>query len=117
MLGLETTPPPSSPEDSAKAPLAIIGSKRTRHPTLKRFFIIIERIAFTLLSVGVSIVIPEFSSAMAFLGSFSAFIICVIGPVYAKSALAGRWEAWDVLLWVVAIVMAVWGTAAAFMSS
>ncbi|KIM85422.1 hypothetical protein PILCRDRAFT_5729 [Piloderma croceum F 1598] len=84
MLGLETTPPFSFPEDNAKAPLEIVGSKRTIHPTLKRLFIIVERITFMLLSVGVSILISEFSSVMAFLGSLSAFILCVIGPVYGR---------------------------------
>jgi len=66
--------------------------------------------------VAVSILVPEFSSVMAFLGSFSAFMLCVIGPVSAKSALAGRWSVWDVLLLVVAVIMAVWGTVAAFWS-
>lgn len=67
--------------------------------------------------MAVSILIPEFSSVMAFLGSFSAFMLCVIGPISAKSALAGRWGVLDVLLLIVAVIMAVWGTVAPFWST
>jgi vesicular inhibitory amino acid transporter len=51
---------------------------------------------------------------MAFLGSFSAFMICVIGPISAKIALEGRCKSVDALLLAIAIVMATWGTIAAF---
>ena len=70
------------------------------------------------LSVLVSISIPEFSSMMAFLGSFSAFMICVIGPVSAKVMLEGGWkkiQLHDLLLLLIAIVMAAWGTTVAFL--
>lgn len=75
-----------------------------------------QRVAVTLLSVGVSILIPEFSSMMAFLGSFSAFLLCIIGPITAKVAIAGKCGVFDGLIVVIAIVMAVWGTVAAFLS-
>jgi vesicular inhibitory amino acid transporter len=119
MLGLETGLQPTSPEDRPAKPttLSIHKSSSEPHLTLKRILTVVERVVLTLLSVAVSILVPEFSSVMAFLGSFSAFMLCVIGPVSAKSALAGRWSVWDVLLLIVAVIMAVWGTVAAFWSS
>lgn len=88
-----------------------------RHHTLKNTFVTIERTVFVFLSVAVSILVPEFSSMMAFLGAFSAFLLCVIGPVSAKIALNGRANLWDVFLLVTAVVMATWGTGAAFWST
>ncbi|KAG2368253.1 transmembrane amino acid transporter protein-domain-containing protein [Suillus spraguei] len=86
----------------------------TARRLLNRVFFIVERISVPALSILVSILVPEFSSLMAFLGSFSAFIICVIGPISAKIALEGRCSWVDVSLLVIAIVMATWGTLAAF---
>jgi solute carrier family 32 (vesicular inhibitory amino acid transporter) len=83
---------------------------------LKRFFIVLERIAFAVIVVLVSILVPDFGSMMAFLGSFSAFMLCVIYPVCSKIALEKRVGLWDVILLVMAIVMAAWGTGAAFLS-
>ena len=80
-------------------------------------FTVIERTLITLLSIAVSITIPEFDSVMAFLGSFSAFIICVIGPLMAKASLAGHLGLWDWVFLTVAIGMATWGTGAAFWSA
>ncbi|TFK57351.1 hypothetical protein OE88DRAFT_1651027 [Heliocybe sulcata] len=120
ILGLETTLPPTSPEDHDLKPSPSSGSSRsdsTRHMFLRRAFTVLERVLFTLLSVTVSILVPQFSSVMAFLGSFSAFLLCVIGPVSAKIALQGRCGLWDGLLLGVGIVMAVWGTGAAFWST
>lgn len=51
---------------------------------------------------------------MAFLGSFSAFLLCVIGPISAKAALAGRLTIGDGILLVMGVIMAVWGTITAF---
>lgn len=116
MLGLETTPPPTSPDQNASK-VDKSSSNHTQNQRLKRILTVVERVAFTLLSVGVSILIPEFSAIMAFLGSFSAFMLCVIGPVLAKSALAGRWGFLDIVLLIIAVVMAAWGTFAAFWST
>jgi len=119
-LGLETHSPATSPEDDLVKPTTLSirkGSSTDPYLNLKRILTIIERVVFTFLSVGVSILVPEFSAVMAFLGSFSAFMICVIGPVLAKSALSGRWSTLDVLLLTVAVVMAAWGTLAAFWST
>lgn len=54
---------------------------------------------------------------MAFLGSFSAFVLCVIGPIAAKVAIEGRCGFFDGFVMVLAIVMAVWGTGAAFLDA
>jgi vesicular inhibitory amino acid transporter len=86
----------------------------TARRLLSRVFFIVGRISIPALSILVSIIVPEFSSLMAFLGSFSAFMICVIGPISAKIALEGRCGLVDVSLLAIAIVMATWGTLAAF---
>jgi len=76
----------------------------------------VERALFTLCSVAVSVFVPDFSSMMAFLGAFSSFLLCVIGPVSAKIALTGRCGWWDGFLLVTGIIMATWGTIASFWS-
>ncbi|KAJ6502783.1 transmembrane amino acid transporter protein-domain-containing protein [Mycena vitilis] len=78
---------------------------------------ILQRVTVTLLSVAVSILVPEFSAAMAFMGSFSAFVLCVIGPIAAKVALERRCGVFDGLVIIMAVVMAVWGTGAAFLDA
>ncbi|KAH8100648.1 transmembrane amino acid transporter protein-domain-containing protein [Cristinia sonorae] len=88
-----------------------------RHHALKNTFVTIERTLFVILSVAASILVPEFSSMMAFLGAFSAFLLCVIGPVMAKIAMTGKVIPWDAFLLVTAVVMAGWGTGAAFWST
>ena len=108
-LGLDT-PSFASPEDLAAKP----GRLSISRHGLKKALAVMQRICITLLSVGVSILIPEFSSMMAFLGSFSAFMLAVVGPVLAKVAIAGRCGSVDGAIIVVGVVMAVWGTLAAF---
>lgn len=83
---------------------------------LKTFFspAVLQRILVTSLSILVSILIPEFSSMMAFLGSFSAFILCVIVPIAAKIMLAGHCGIFDAVILALGIMKAIWGTAAAF---
>jgi len=77
---------------------------------LKRF---LSRALSSAASIAVSIAIPEFSTVMAFLGSFSAFTICIIGPISAHMKLNGaRW--WDTGILIIACIMALWGTCAAF---
>ena len=51
---------------------------------------------------------------MAFVGAFSAFLLCVIGPVSAKIALERKCKWKDGALLLIAVVMTVWGTIAAF---
>lgn len=107
--GAAAKPSDVSPDD------ALAKSKGRR--ALRRIFTIIERTLIASLAVAVSIIVPEFDSVMAFLGSFSAFLICVIGPLLAKAELTGRLRFWDVTLLLVAVVMAAWGTGAAFWSA
>ncbi|KAJ7619383.1 transmembrane amino acid transporter protein-domain-containing protein [Roridomyces roridus] len=115
LLGLDS--PVGSPEDLA----AKMTESRSETPrmrvTLRGALFVVQRVGVTLLSVAVSILVPEFSAAMAFLGSFSAFVLCVIGPVAAKVAINGRCGMLDGLLMAVAVVMAVWGTWAAFLEA
>ncbi|KLO16986.1 hypothetical protein SCHPADRAFT_868718 [Schizopora paradoxa] len=85
-----------------------------RQYLLKDILTVVERSAFTCLAVAVSILLPDFSSMMAFLGSFSAFMLCVIGPLSAKGALNGRLGLSDSILLAIGVVMAIWGTIAAF---
>ncbi|KAI0079589.1 hypothetical protein K474DRAFT_1617378 [Panus rudis PR-1116 ss-1] len=85
-----------------------------RSVAAKNLLIIVERTAFVVASVGVSILIPEFSSMMAFLGAFTSFLLCVIGPLLAKMALSREVKWYDAITLLVAIVMASWGTGAAF---
>ncbi|KAJ7278969.1 transmembrane amino acid transporter protein-domain-containing protein [Mycena rebaudengoi] len=100
LLGIDR--PLSAPEDLA-AKLA-----EPRRISIKSALGVIQRIIVTLLS---------FSAAMAFLGSFSAFVLCVIGPICAKIALEGRCGVFDGAIVALAVVMAVWGTGAAFMDA
>ena len=101
LLGI--TPHIASPETVANKPRTLAGAlPRTKHlramdflrakhllsrPAARHFYAIVQRIVVTCLAVLVSVVVPEFSAMMAFLGAFSAFMLCVIGPVAAKIAL------------------------------
>lgn len=109
MLGIDD---PTSCQGSIKPQLDTQLS--TARQLSNRVFFIVERISVPALSILVSVLVPEFSSLMAFIGSFSAFMICVIGPISAKVALQGRCSLIDASLLVIATVMATWGTLAAF---
>ncbi|CAE6473471.1 unnamed protein product [Rhizoctonia solani] len=76
----------------------------------------IERISLALAVVAVAILFPEFGVVMAFLGAFSAFMLCVIGPICAKAALNRKLEVLDAFLLIVAIGMAAAGTWVAFVT-
>ncbi|THH20227.1 hypothetical protein EW146_g1101 [Bondarzewia mesenterica] len=115
ILGIDTTSLSHHGEEYDKRTVATT-SHQSNH-SLKCILTIIERVLFVCLSVGVSILVPDFSSMMAILGSFSAFIICVIGPISAKVAIEKKCGLWDAFLLVSAFVMAVWGTGAAFLST
>lgn len=117
LLGLDTTPI-SSPEELAAKPDGLSSiSPQGSHVRLKKALAIIQRIVVTVLSVSVSIAIPEFSSMMAFLGSFTAFMLSIVGPVLAKIMIDGRCGFFDGSLVALGIGMAVWGTLAAFWSA
>lgn len=92
------------------------GEPARGHRSRHGLFMVVERTLFTLCSVTVSILLPDFSSMMAFLGAFTSFLLCVIGPVSAKAALTGQCTLWDGFLIVSGVVMATWGTIASFWS-
>ncbi|KAH7883747.1 transmembrane amino acid transporter protein-domain-containing protein [Phlebopus sp. FC_14] len=99
--------------DATLSPISEDGKGATTHidiSFMKRMLIAIERIMVPALSISVSILVPQFSVLMAFLGSFSAFVICVIGPISAKIALTGRCHWFDAILLGMSVVMAAWGT-------
>ncbi|EEB89800.1 hypothetical protein MPER_12068, partial [Moniliophthora perniciosa FA553] len=77
----------------------------------------LQRILVALAAVGVSIAVPDFDAMMAFLGSFSAFMICIIGPIAAKVALERRCGIADSFIIAIGLAMAIWGTGAAFVAA
>ncbi|KIJ21596.1 hypothetical protein PAXINDRAFT_63380 [Paxillus involutus ATCC 200175] len=108
LLGLESITRPNSVEDG-KGTISPKG-----HQLRNRIIVVIERVMVPVMSIVVSIAVPQFSSLMAFLGSFSAFVICVIGPISAKIAMTGRCQWHDAVLLGISTLMAVWGTFSAF---
>ncbi|KAF8078445.1 transmembrane amino acid transporter protein-domain-containing protein [Lyophyllum atratum] len=114
LLGIDV--PLATPEDMASKSNGLTSVPRGSHVALKRVFAISQRVIVTVLSVLFSILVPEFSSVMAFLGSFSAFMLCVIGPVSAKIMLAGRCSLLDGIFLTLGVMMAIWGTVAAFLA-
>ena len=124
LLGIDTTGAAGDHGHGVPAPTTTTSpSAATAAPkskTVKTTLIAVERTVLTLLSVAVSILIPEFASIMAVLGSTFSFLLCIIGPVSAKIALAGglrRCGLGDGVLLVVSVGMAVWGTICAFESA
>jgi len=110
LLGLDSY----TPDDNQKEG-ATLAYKFNR--SLKRTLLACERIALVWLAVFVSILVPNFGSIMAVLGSFTVFMLCVIGPIVAKMTLQRRVTAVDVVILMVSIVMATWGTVSAFRST
>ncbi|KAI0724468.1 transmembrane amino acid transporter protein-domain-containing protein [Cerioporus squamosus] len=126
LLGIETTGVPGDHghgvpvPTSSTAAAAAAAAAASKSKSVKTILIAVERTVLTLLSVAVSILVPEFASVMAVLGSTFSFLLCIIGPVSAKIALTGglrRCGLWDGVLLVVSIAMAVWGTICAFESA
>ncbi|GAA6050742.1 hypothetical protein JCM3770_006603 [Rhodotorula araucariae] len=72
--------PPTSPTRAARA--------AARRIHLVRYVVL--RPLLSALCVAAAIAIPEFDRVLAFLGSASAFVICVIGPVGAYLIVGGR---------------------------
>jgi vesicular inhibitory amino acid transporter len=113
LLGLDS--PLTSPEDLAAKPDGLsVAPKGSHFGRWKRLLSVVQRILVTTLSITVSIMIPEFSSMMAFVGSFSAFMISIVGPVVAKAMIDKKCGLFDSCIIIVGTVMAVWGTVAAF---
>jgi hypothetical protein len=82
LLGLEERAPPAAPDDHTAKPRTL---SMHGHPpnaprlNVRRAGVVAERAALTLGSVAVSVFVPEFSAMMAFIGSFAAFLLCIIG--------------------------------------
>ena len=118
LLGIDPAGSPGDHHGPAHGPEPPSSSSPTpAHKGTKTLLVALERTALTLLSVAVSVLVPEFASVMAVLGSTFSFVLCIIGPVCAKVALAGgvrRCGAWDALVLAVSGAMAVWGTVCAF---
>jgi len=112
LLGLDCYTPSSEVD---RKPCATLACKFNR--SLKRILIACERIALVCLAVTVSILVPDFGSIMAVLGSFSVFILCVIGPIAAKTTIQRKITAIDAMILMASTLMAIWGTVAAFRSA
>ncbi|CAE6527549.1 unnamed protein product [Rhizoctonia solani] len=104
---------PPSPSRKQQVHIDIIPSHHAREQRNK-ILRAVERISLALAVVTVAILFPEFGVVMAFLGAFSAFMLCVIGPICAKAALNKKLEVLDASLLVIAIAMAGAGTWVAF---
>jgi len=115
LLGIDT--PIASPEEVTSKPDTLDVAPQNSHCGQKRALGIIQRVSLTCLAIYVSINVPEFSSMMAFLGSFSAFMLSIVGPVLAKIAIRKEWSWFDAAIILVGTVMALWGTGAAFVSA
>lgn len=113
LLGLDNYTSDDSEVD--QKPSAILAFKFNR--SLKRILIACERITLVCLAVSVSILVPNFGSIMAVLGSFTVFLLCVIGPITAKMTLQRKVTVVDATILMVSTVMAMWGTVAAFRST
>ncbi|PFH54636.1 hypothetical protein AMATHDRAFT_134903 [Amanita thiersii Skay4041] len=77
---------------------------------LKRCLTAFQRILLTIMTVIVSIAVPQFSAVMAFLGSVSAFMINIVGPVAVKVAMQRYCGVFDGAILVIGVAMAIWGT-------
>ncbi|KAG8979198.1 hypothetical protein FRB90_008194, partial [Tulasnella sp. 427] len=82
-------------------------AKIERRKALLRVF---ERSGLAVFVVVVAIFVPDFTTSMAFLGAFSAFALCVIGPLAAKMSIERRVTWYDSLMVVIATIMAAWAT-------
>ncbi|KAK7694562.1 hypothetical protein QCA50_001748 [Cerrena zonata] len=119
LLGIDSSA--SAPDDHGLVTKDTVSDSSSEAPSRKIFFrnfaIAIERIMLACVSVGISILVPDFSAMMAFLGAFTSFLLCIIGPISAKMALSRQVKWYDALILTIAIGMASWGTGAAFWSA
>ncbi|CAE6456120.1 unnamed protein product [Rhizoctonia solani] len=106
---------PPSPSHKQQVYADLIPSHHAREQRNK-ILRAVERVSLALAVVAVAIIFPEFGVVMAFLGAFSAFMLCVIGPICAKAALNKKLEVLDAVLLVIATAMAAAGTWVAFVT-
>ncbi|KAJ7666414.1 transmembrane amino acid transporter protein-domain-containing protein [Mycena rosella] len=102
-------PRPLSTESEETGKLT--GAQASRE-NVKRGLRTVQRICVALLSVMMSILVPGFSEILAFLGCSSAFLLCVIGPLAAKTSISGSCGVLDGMVIAFAFIMAIWGTIA-----
>ncbi|KAK0481187.1 transmembrane amino acid transporter protein-domain-containing protein [Armillaria luteobubalina] len=76
---------------------------------------IAQRLSITLLTVVVSIMVPDFGRVTELMGSFSAFLIVVICPIGAKIAITRACGFFDILVLGISFLVGTWGTITAFM--
>ncbi|GJN90176.1 hypothetical protein Rhopal_003175-T1 [Rhodotorula paludigena] len=86
-LSLPPTQPGTASSSAASSPDRTALASHERRLHLLRYFLL--RPLTTVICVALAIIIPDFDRVLAFLGSASAFVICVIGPVGAY-LLVGR---------------------------
>lgn len=101
----------------ANKPNGLTTATQGSHVFLKRFFAVTQRVVMAMLSVTISILVPDFGAMMALLGSFAAFALCLIGPLSAKVALTGHCSMKDGMLLAVGVIMAIWGMVATFVAT
>ncbi|KAH0590527.1 hypothetical protein H2248_000673 [Termitomyces sp. 'cryptogamus'] len=111
LLGIDV--PFLVPEDIATKSNGLTTAPQGSHVISKKLSAITQRVIMTILSVTVSILVPDFGAMMALLGSFAAFALCLIGPLSAKVALTGHFSVIDAILLAVGAIMAIWGMVAA----
>ncbi|EJT97835.1 hypothetical protein DACRYDRAFT_91301 [Dacryopinax primogenitus] len=117
LLGIGNMSVGADPHTSAADSSDPKSSGHKRLLTKQTLYIVLTRVVLSLVVVLTAILIPSFSIVMSFLGAFSAFLLCVIGPVCAKCAVEGRWKWYDVIILVVASSMAISGTIMGFWTS
>ncbi|KAG5353255.1 hypothetical protein C0989_008990 [Termitomyces sp. Mn162] len=111
LLGIDV--PFLVPEDIATKSNGLTTAPQGSHVISKKLSAITQRVIMTILSVTISILVPDFGAMMALLGSFAAFALCLIGPLSAKVALTGHFSVIDAILLAVGAIMAIWGMVAA----
>ena len=116
LLGIDSSS--SAPDDHGLVTKDTVSDSsshtKTRKVLYRNLAIGMERVVLVCVSVGISIIVPDFSAMMAFLGAFTSFLLCIIGPVAAKMALTRQVKWYDSIILLTAIIMASWGTGAAF---
>ncbi|KAG8903037.1 hypothetical protein FRB99_003807 [Tulasnella sp. 403] len=115
--GVLSTTDDENPHSHYMSTHPAIVRKRKAIEKRKAVWRFVERTGLTIVVVLVAIYVPDFSTSMTFLGAFSAFALCVIGPLAAKMAIERRVTILDCLLIVIAVIMAVWATGIAIMEA
>ncbi|SJL16032.1 uncharacterized protein ARMOST_19547 [Armillaria ostoyae] len=103
------------PLNTAIEKLFKLQCKPARRNLRRQLLCIAQRLSITLLTVAVSIIVPDFGQVTELMGSFSAFLIVVICPIGAKMAITRTCGCFDVLVLAISFLMGTWGTITAFL--